>query len=144
MLRPISKKYTNLAQLGNITTPYGGKTRSEPFHKGVDIANKSGTPIPNMADGVVVSAKTGMGKGSPDNSGNQVVIKDGQGNTHMYSHLRDVLVKPGQKVSKNQKIATMGDSGNTYSPTGGDASHLDYRVADAYGRYRDPSKIIKK
>lgn len=143
MANSIKNKYPQLSKLGNITTPYGGRTRSENFHKGIDVANKNGTPIPNMAEGTVVETKTGWGKGGP-NSGNQVVIKDNQGNSHVYSHLRDVLVKPGQKVKLNQRIATMGNTGNSYSPTGGDSSHLDYRILDAYGKYRNPSKRIKK
>lgn len=131
--------YPNLKKLGNITTAFGGKTRSENFHAGIDIANKNGTPIPNMADGVVSNTKFG-----DKNAGNQVTVKDGQGNAHMYSHLKDVFVKPGQQVKTNQKIATMGDTGNSYSPSGKDSSHLDYRILNAYNKYVDPSKRIKK
>jgi len=143
MVRPITKKYTNLARLGNVTTPYGGKTREESFHQGIDVANKNGTPIPSMSDGVVSNVVTGR-KNGDNNFGNQVEIKDNQGNTHTYSHLKDVMVKPGQQVKEGQVTMTMGDTGASYSPSLGDSSHLDYRVRDAYLKYRDPLKVKKQ
>lgn len=143
MVKPITKKYANLSKLGKITTPYGGQTRNEGFHPGVDVANKNGTPIPNMASGVVTKVITGR-KNGDNNFGNQVVVKDRKGNSHMYSHLKDIFVRPGQKVKKGNITMTMGDTGASYSPSGGDSSHLDYRIVDAYGKYRDPSKLKTK
>ena len=134
----MNKLIQKLKRLGNLTTGYGGETRTEAVHKGVDVANASGTPIPNMAKGIVTAIKTGQVQGSKG-YGNSVIIKTKNGDSYRYSHLRDVLVKPGQKVPEGKKIGTMGDSGNTYSPTGGDGSHLDLRILDAYGKYRDPS-----
>lgn len=124
---------------GNITTPYGGKTRGEPVHLGVDIANKSGTPIPALTDGQVISA-------GPLNNGlgNSIAIKDAGGNIQKYSHLRKILVRPGEVVNQNKEIGTMGDSGNSYSPSGGDASHLDIRISDPDGRTKNPMAYLKK
>lgn len=132
----ITKKYNNLRLPGVITTPFGGKTRSEPTHPGVDIANKSGTPIPAFADGVI----TGVG-GKGDGSGNVVMLKDKKGNIHQYGHLQNATVRRGQMVKKGEQIAKMGKSGNSYSPTGGDPSHLDIRIRNAYNQFINPLKI---
>ena len=128
--------YSNLRKLGNITTPYGGSTTNEPFHPAVDVANAKGTPIPSFTPGTVVEATSGHVNGDYG-FGNIVKIKDKQGVIHQYAHLNQPLVKPGQVVGKNQVIAKMGDSGNSYSKTGGDSSHLDYR-ASANGKYINP------
>ena len=129
---------SNLQLPGRITTPYGGKTRGEAFHPGLDIANKTGTPIPAFADGQVIST------GSTNNGmGNVVKLKDTAGNIHQYGHLQGANVKPGQMVKKGQQIARMGATGNSYSPSGGDPTHLDIRIADAYGRWKNPMSYVK-
>ena len=126
-------------KLGNITTPFLAKTRDEAQHKGVDFANKSGTPIPAFGKGTI----TGVGQ-KTDGTGNVVILKDSKGNTHQYSHLQHAIVKPGMKVKKGQIIAAMGKSGNSYSPSGGDPSHLDIRIASKFGRYLNPLTYLKK
>ena len=131
-----------LAKLGNLTTPFGAKTEQENFHPGVDIANKKGTPIPAFAGGVVQHVIDGRQPGE-NNFGNSVIVKDKHGLTHRYSHLANVAVRPGQQVGDGQHIGTMGDSGAAYSPSGGDASNLDYRIMNAYGQYVDPSRILR-
>jgi len=127
------------SNLGNITTPFLGRTRDETQHKGVDFANRNGTPIPAFSDGVITSVGT-----TNNGMGNVVTLKDKGGNTHQYGHLHSSLVKPGQVVKKGIPIAKMGDSGNSYSPNGGDSSHLDIRISDAYGRWKNPLKYISK
>jgi len=124
--------------LGRLTTPFGGKTRGESSHKGIDIANKTGTLIPAFADGVV------QGVGPTQNGmGNVIVMKDNGGNVHQYGHLQNSLVKPGSVVKKGQPIAKMGATGNTYSPSGGDPSHLDLRIATAYGKWKNPMTYLR-
>lgn len=132
------KRNNNLQAPGKITTPFGGSTRGEATHPGVDFANKSGTPIPAFADGVV----TGVG-GTTNGFGNVVTLKDSGGNVHQYGHLQNANVKPGQKVKKGQQIAQMGKTGNSYSPSGGDPSHLDLRIASAYGKWKNPLTYLK-
>ena len=131
-----------LSKLGNLTTPFGAKTEQEAFHPGVDIANKKGTPIPAFAGGVVQHVIDGRPDGE-QSFGNSVIIKDAKGLSHRYSHLDKIGVKPGQQVGDGQHIATMGSSGAAYSPTGGDASNLDYRIMNSYGQYMDPSRIMR-
>ena len=131
-------QYNNLRMPGRVTTPFLGKTRGENVHKGVDFAAPSGTPIPSFADGVV----TGVGK-TTNGMGNVVILKDSGGNTHQYGHLQTATVKPGTRVKKGQQIAKMGKSGNSYSPSGGDPSHLDIRIASAYGKWKNPMTFLK-
>ena len=132
------KGYNNLRAPGKVTTAYGGKTRGENFHPGMDFANRSGTPVPAFADGVI----TKVGK-KRDGFGNVVILRDNGGNVHQYGHLQRALVKPGMKVKKGQNIAKMGASGNSYSPSGGDPSHLDLRIVNAYGRWKNPLVYLK-
>ena len=128
--------------LGTMTVPFGGKTEQEAFHPGVDFANKTGTPIPAVEEGTVTKTDDGHAQGE-NNFGNTVEIRDPQGNVHQFHHLNDINVRPGQQVRKGQQVATMGKSGATYSPTGGDPTNLDYRIVDAYGRYKNPTPFLR-
>jgi murein DD-endopeptidase MepM/ murein hydrolase activator NlpD len=134
----ISQKYKNLTSLGNVTTPFGGKTKGEKFHPGVDVANVQGTPIPALADGQITTVvKTING------FGNIVTLKDREGSVHQYGHLQGSNVRPGQTVRRGQPIGRMGKTGNSYSPSGGDPTHLDVRIADAHARWKDPTPLLK-
>jgi len=129
--------------LGNITVPFGGKTKQEAFHPAIDIANKIGTPISTATDGVVSKVDNGHVQGE-NNYGNTVEIKDREGNVHQFHHLHKIGVKPGQQVQKGQKVASLGNTGATYSKSGmGDGANLDYRIVDAYGKYKNPEQYIQ-
>lgn len=132
------QKYNNLRAPGKITTPFGGQTRGESNHPGVDFANKSGTPIPAFENGII----TRVGQKN-DGMGNVVILRDSKGNVHQYGHLQGALVKPGMKVKKGQPIAKMGKSGNSYSPSGGDPTHLDIRIASKFGKWQNPMTYLK-
>lgn len=140
--RASSNLPTSMSSLGTQTTSYGGSTKFEKFHPGVDIANKIGTPVPAMTSGTVVESVTGKRQGDKG-YGNYVVIKDEQGNLHRYSHLNDEYVQIGSQVQKGNQIGSMGNTGSTYSVSGGTGSHLDYRVVDLYGKYVDPYQFLK-
>jgi murein DD-endopeptidase MepM/ murein hydrolase activator NlpD len=156
MKQPLpQQRYSNLSKLGNITVPYGGSTRYEQFHPGIDIANVKGTPINAPASGVVTpinapasgvvtDAVGGKVQGDKD-YGNTLIIKDKKGNKHRLSHLEQLNVRPGQQVVAGQTpVGTMGNSGSAYSPSGrGDGTHLDYRLVTAYGKYKNPMTYLK-
>lgn len=135
----ISQRYNKLKVPGRVTTPFMGRTRGEAQHPGLDIANLPGSPVPAFSDGQVTSVGP-----TTNGMGNIVTLKDKEGNTHQYGHLQGALVKPGAVVKKGQTIAKMGATGNSYSPSGGDATHLDIRIADAYGRWKNPSAFLNK
>lgn len=128
--------------LGVMTVPFGGKTAQEAVHPGVDFANDMGTQIPSMVDGQVVKADAGHVQGE-NNFGNTLEVKDANGDIHQYHHLQNIGVKPGQIVRKGQPVATMGNTGATYSASGkGDGTHLDYRIVSAYGKYKNPMTYL--
>lgn len=123
---------SSIAQ-GTITTPYGGSTRFEKSHLGVDIAAAEGSPIGTA--GPVTITKVNTGK-SP--YGNFVEGVDRSGSTIRWSHLANSWVKVGQYVGAGGKIGGMGHTGNVYSTSGGSGTHLDLRIKDLYGRYVNP------
>lgn len=130
-----------IAALGNLTTPFGVKTQQEEKHGGIDVANKKGTPIPAFAGGTVVQTIDGKPHGE-QSFGNSVILKDKNNIMHRYSHLANVMVKPGQQVGEGQKVGTIGDSGATYAPKGQDSSNLDFRIVKANGELLNPAQYI--
>lgn len=138
-----TKRYKNITKLGVVTTPYGGATTQEAKHPGVDIANVFRTPIPAFEGGIVVKSENGHADGE-NSFGNTAWIRDKGGNVHQYNHLNKSLVIPGQQVERGQQIAEMGRSGAVYSKSGvGDPTNLDYRVVNAYGKYKNPFTYVK-
>jgi murein DD-endopeptidase MepM/ murein hydrolase activator NlpD len=94
-------------------SPFTGRRE---FHKGLDIANKIGTPIIATADGVVkYVGKKGL-------LGRVVVIDHGHGMVTRYAHLHKALKKRGDKVKRGDIIAQVGNSGRSTGP------HLHYEV----------------
>ena len=85
-------------------------------HTGIDITADSGAPIYSTGNGVVESVSIRGGYG------NCVVVNHGFGYKSLYAHCKDMLVKPGQKVVRGQKIATVGRTGLTVG------NHLHYEV----------------
>ena len=85
-------------------------------HKGVDFAMPQGTPVLSVGDGEVVVAKRSGA------AGYYVAIRHGRTYTTRYMHLRKILVKPGQKVKRGDRIALSGNTGRSTGP------HLHYEV----------------
>ncbi|KXB07730.1 hypothetical protein AKJ56_02410 [candidate division MSBL1 archaeon SCGC-AAA382N08] len=131
------------SQLGTVTVPYGGRTKFEPYHPGVDVAMETGEEIPAFAGGEVTDIRTGMEQTPRSPSfGNYVTITDKQGNKHRYSHLHNAWVNEGQEISAGDIIGGAGHTGGAYSTTGGSGTHLDYRIKNAYDKYMNPSKYL--
>ena len=133
---------TELNKLGALTTGYNGSTKFEGTHPGIDIANKIGTPIPTYAGGTVLESVTGKKQGDKG-YGNYILVQDAQGNKWRYSHLYQNYVKSGTVLKPGQILGTMGNSGSTYSNSGGTGSHLDLRIRDAYNNYINPLKFFR-
>lgn len=106
---------------GNRISPF---TRVSDFHKGLDLAAPTGTPIYAVADGVVTFA----GRVSLRESvawwrfGNVVVVNHADRFITIYAHCDAVQVKQGQIVAQGQTIATVGSTGWSTN------SHLHYEV----------------
>jgi len=85
-------------------------------HKGVDFAIPIGTPVLAVGDGEVVVAKRSGG------AGNYVAIRHGRQYMTRYMHLKKLLVKPGEKVKRGDRIALSGNTGRSTGP------HLHYEI----------------
>ncbi len=105
---------------GYLIRGYGIK--SDPFtgeqklHSGLDISNRTGTPVVVTADGVVAS--TGYQSGL----GNTVVVDHGNGFSTVYGHLSQFKVRQGQTVKRGELIGLIGNTGYSTGP------HLHYEV----------------
>ncbi|ASY79235.1 MULTISPECIES: murein DD-endopeptidase MepM [Pectobacterium] len=83
-------------------------------HKGVDFAMPVGSPVLAVGDGEVVIAKRSGA------AGNYVAIRHGRQYTTRYMHMHRILVKPGQKVKRGDRIGLSGNTGRSTGP------HLHY------------------
>jgi len=95
------------------TSPFTGRRE---FHKGLDIANKMGSPIIAPANGVVTYAK------KKRIIGNMLIIDHGYGITTKYGHISKFLKNSGDKVKRGEKIALIGNTGRSTGP------HVHYEV----------------
>jgi len=108
---PVSGWVTS--EFGRRLSPFG----SEPeFHKGIDIATRTGQPVHAPADGIVAEV------GYRHDLGQMVRIHHGHGMTTVYGHLSRTAVRVGSTVRRGDRI---GQVGNTGRSTG---SHLHYAV----------------
>ena len=129
--------------VGTITTKYGGSTKFEKVHPGIDYTRGIGSPVGSWVGGKVSEIVTGKGK-RDKGFGNYVIITDKEGNKHRYSHLQGgyVPLSVGQQVQRGTVLGLEGISGSTYSLHGGTGAHVDLRVRDLFGKYVDPHKFI--
>ncbi len=98
-------------------------------HEGIDVSAPMDTPIMAPAAGRVVSVATKAGYGR------MVTIDHGYGVVSRYAHCSKILVKAGDRVERNERIALVGNSGITTAP------HLHYEVL-VNGRPVDPLTYI--
>ncbi len=99
-------------------------------HQGIDVAAPIGTPIVAPADGRVIDVR-----GPRGGYGLMVTIDHGAGLVTRYAHCSKILVKVGQRVRRNEKIALVGKTGLATAP------HLHYEVI-RNGRPVDPWTFI--
>ena len=107
---------------GSLTSRFGGRKSpggiGSTNHKGIDIANRRGTPIYAADGGTVIYA------GWMSGYGYLVQISHGNGIVTYYGHNSSLLVSVGQHVYKGQQIAKMGSTGNST----GNHCHFEIRV----------------
>lgn len=109
---------------GIFTSGFGSRWGAT--HYGIDIANKIGTPIYAVSDGTVVESGPASGFGL------WVRVKHAGGFTSVYGHINRSLVREGQQVKAGQKIAEMGNRGQSTGP------HLHLEIWDANKRKINP------
>ncbi len=98
-------------------------------HEGIDVTAPMGSPIEAPAAGIVSDA------GWESGYGNTVTIDHGFGIQTKFAHASKLLVRTGQRVSRGQRIALVGNSGLATGP------HLHYEV-HVKGRPVDPLKYV--
>lgn len=118
---PVSSSGFMKPTTGRLTSPYGWRNlgAGPEFHYGIDIANKTGTPIVAAADGVVSHV------GAMGSYGNVVMVThsiNGKIYTTLYAHLSGYTSSVGQQVSRGQQIAKMGSTGRSTGP------HLHFEI----------------
>lgn len=92
------------------------------YYNAIDIANKCGSPVVAVSDGIVQRA------GWIRIGGKRVTILHPNGVVTYYGHLSKILVAPGQKVSTGDIIGYIGHTGYTLGATG---CHLHFEVIGA-------------
>ena len=98
-------------------------------HEGIDVTAPMGTPIEAPAGGLVT--ETGWESGY----GNTITIDHGYSITTKFAHTSKILVHEGQRVTRGQRIALVGNSGLATGP------HLHYEV-HVNGRPVDPLRYV--
>ncbi|MGD1919218.1 MAG: peptidoglycan DD-metalloendopeptidase family protein [Pleurocapsa sp.] len=103
------------------------------LHKGIDIAAPVGAPIFEAASGEVISAGWNSG-----GYGYLVKLQHLDGSMTLYAHNNRILGNNGQRVSKGEQIAEMGNTGFS---TG---SHLHFEIHSRDRGVVDPLALLSK
>jgi murein DD-endopeptidase MepM/ murein hydrolase activator NlpD len=123
-IRPAKGWFTS--RFGYRVSPFTGRSA---LHAGLDIAAAPGSPVYSTADGVVTFA------GYDESFGKLVTVDHGYGVSTRYGHNAQIYVQVGQKLSRWDVIASVGNTGRS---TG---AHLHYEVR-VNGIPRDPALYI--
>lgn len=118
---------------GWITSRFGYRvspfTRKATLHAGLDIAAAPGSPVYAPADGLISFA------GYDEGYGKMITIDHGYGYSTRFAHNAQIYVQVGQRVSRWDIIASVGNTGRSTGP------HLHYEVR-LNGIPRDPANFI--
>ena len=109
---------------GVFTSGYGWRWGR--MHKGIDIANSSGTAVHSARDGIVTYA------GWSGAYGYLVEIAHGDGESTRYAHNSRLMVSKGQVVPQGARISLMGSTGRSTGP------HLHFEIRHSSGAAINP------
>jgi len=99
-------------------------------HYGLDFAQKKGTPIKAMNNGIVTLAEKDLFY-----TGATLIFDHGHGISTLYMHMDKIFVNKGDHVKKGDIVGTVGSSGRSTGP------HLDIRL-NWFGTRLDPATIL--
>jgi len=99
-------------------------------HYGLDFAQKEGTPVKAMLDGIVTLAESDLYY-----SGGTLIFDHGHGISTLYMHMHEIFVEKGQKVKQGNIIGTVGSTGRATGP------HLDVRL-NWFDTRLDPATVL--
>lgn len=118
---------------GTVTSLYGMRVHPvngvRRLHAGIDIANKTGTPVVASKDGKVT--RLGVGQGY----GNRIVVDHGNGTSTLYAHLSAFKCSNGQQVKQGQVIGLLGNTGVGTGP------HLHFEIRQGGSPTNPASKL---
>jgi murein DD-endopeptidase MepM/ murein hydrolase activator NlpD len=121
VVRPVTGRLTSAAG------PRWGRN-----HNGFDIANRIGTPIFAITDGVVVESGPASGFGL------WVVLRHTDGTKSVDGHINRTFVDVGERVSAGEQIAEVGNRGYSTGP------HLHLEIWDRDGSKLDPGSWFRR
>ena len=99
-------------------------------HFGLDIANKTGSPVVAPASGIVRLAHKDMYY-----SGGTLILDHGYGISSTFIHLSKIYVSEGQEINQGELIAEIGATGRVTGP------HLDWRI-NWFKERLDPALLV--
>jgi len=99
-------------------------------HYGIDFAQKKGTPIKAMNNGVATLVEHDLFY-----TGATLIFDHGHGVSTLYMHLDKIFIKKGDHVKKGDIIGTVGSSGRSTGP------HLDVRL-NWFDTRLDPATVL--
>lgn len=119
-----SKTLTTKPSSGTFSWPVAGKVISYfgskkglVINKGIDIEAREGSKVVAAESGVISFVDENM-KGL----GKTIIIDHENGFSTVYAHNSEILVKAGQRVTRNQLIARVGKTGRAWKP------HLHFQI----------------
>ena len=101
-------------------------------HYGLDFAQKKGTPIKAMNNGIVTLAEEDLFY-----TGATLIFDHGHGVSTLYMHMDKIFVNKGDHVKRGDIVGTVGSSGRSTGP------HLDIRL-NWFNVRLDPATILNK
>lgn len=119
---------------GTVSSRYGAREEIfegvNPYHTGIDIANKKGTLIYSATKGIVTKIEF-----NNKFYGNFVEVTE-KDVTFKYAHLSTISVNQGTIINQKDKIGTMGSTGMSTGP------HLHFEIK-VNGRAVNPEDLLK-
>lgn len=119
-----------------VSSRWGWRRRG--FHRGVDLAAPTGTPVRSVAPGQVVKVwrDTGDPNAADNVNGNALRIQHRDGTGAGYAHLDTLAVELGDQVRTGELLGTVGSTGRSTGP------HLHLTAFDATGQRVDPARFL--
>jgi murein DD-endopeptidase MepM/ murein hydrolase activator NlpD len=99
-------------------------------HYGLDFAQKKGTPVKAMNDGIVTLAEKDLFY-----TGATLIFDHGHGVSTLYMHMDKIFVNKGDHIKRGDVVGTVGTSGRSTGP------HLDIRL-NWFGTRLDPATVL--
>jgi len=143
--KPENKKSTGIysfpfKQIIGVTQWYGNTYYQNP-HTGIDFGAYTET-IYAITDGTVIAAKWDQGSSKCLSGGYYLKLKHTDGKYSLYLHLKEFLVKTGDKVNRGDPIAISGKSGFFNCERLSSHLHFEIRKGESQSTHTNPVPYI--